>query len=62
MSLDMYPLSPANFPNNCSTKVLFFKGIAQRGLCSMGWFYGFKLHLICNEMGELLSFKEQDFR
>ena len=39
-----------------------FKGIAQRGLCSMGWFYGFKLHLICNEMGELLSFKEQDFR
>ena len=33
-----------------------FKGIAQRGQCSMGWFYGFKLHLICNEMGELLSF------
>ena len=22
----------------------------------MGWFYDFKLHLICNEMGELLSF------
>ena len=22
----------------------------------MGWFYRFKLHLICNEMGELLSF------
>ena len=22
----------------------------------MGWFYGFKLHLICNERGELLSF------
>ena len=33
-----------------------FKGIAQRGQCSIGWFYGFKLHLICNEMGELLSF------
>lgn len=33
-----------------------FKGLAQRGQCSMGWFYGFKLHLICNEMGELLSF------
>ena len=26
-----------------------FKGIAQRGKCSMGWFFGFKLHLICNE-------------
>ena len=33
-----------------------FKGLAQRGQCSMGWFYGFKLHLICNEKGELLSF------
>lgn len=33
-----------------------FKGIAQRGKCSMGWFFGFKLHLICNEQGELLNF------
>ena len=33
-----------------------FKGIAQRGKCSMGWFFSFKLHLICNERGELLNF------
>ncbi len=33
-----------------------FKGIAQRGRCSMGWFYGFKLHLICNDKGEILNF------
>ena len=33
-----------------------FKGIAQRGKCSIGWFFGFKLHLICNERGELLNF------
>lgn len=33
-----------------------FRGIAQRGKCSMGWFFGFKLHLICNERGELLNF------
>ena len=33
-----------------------FRGLAQRGQCSMGWFYGFKLHLVCNEKGELLSF------
>ena len=33
-----------------------FKGIAQRGKCSMGWFFGFKQHLICNERGELLNF------
>ncbi len=32
-----------------------FKPIAQRGKTSMGWFYGFKLHLIVNEKGELLS-------
>ncbi|ATA92845.1 hypothetical protein CGC56_10830 [Capnocytophaga canimorsus] len=23
-----------------------FKGIAERGKSSMGWFYGFKLHLV----------------
>ena len=33
-----------------------FKGLARRGQCSMGWFYGFKLHLICNEKGDLLNF------
>ena len=33
-----------------------FKGIAERGKCSMGWFFGFKLHLICNEKGERLNF------
>ena len=33
-----------------------FTGIAQRGKCSMDWFFGFKLHLICNERGELLNF------
>ncbi len=33
-----------------------FKGLARRGKCSMGWFFSFKLHLICNEKGELLNF------
>lgn len=33
-----------------------FKGLAQLGKCSMGWFYGFKLHLICNEKGEIVNF------
>src|SRR5574344_1284 len=33
-----------------------FKGIATRGHCSMGWFFGFKLHLICNDGGEILNF------
>jgi hypothetical protein len=33
-----------------------FRGLAERGKSSMGWFYGFKLHLIVNERGELTSF------
>ncbi len=33
-----------------------FKGYAERGKSTMGWFYGFKLHLICNECGEVLNF------
>lgn len=33
-----------------------FAGLAQRGKTSIGWFFGFKLHLIVNEVGELLAF------
>ena len=33
-----------------------FKGYATRGKSTMGWYFGFKLHLICNEKGELLNF------
>jgi Transposase DDE domain len=32
-----------------------FAGLAQRGKGSMGWFYGFKLHLVINEQGEVLG-------
>ena len=32
-----------------------FKGLAARGKTTMGWFYGFKLHLVINEQGELLA-------
>ena len=32
-----------------------FAGMATRGKSSMGWFYGFKLHLIVNDKGELLA-------
>jgi hypothetical protein len=33
-----------------------FAGLAARGKSSMGWFFGFKLHLVVNDRGELLSF------
>ena len=34
-----------------------FKDIAQRGHTSVGWFYGFKLHLIINDKAEIISFQ-----
>ena len=33
-----------------------FKGLAKRGKCSVGWLFGFKLHLIINDKGEILNF------
>ena len=33
-----------------------FKDIAKRGKSSTGWFYGFKLHLVINDKGEILEF------
>lgn len=33
-----------------------FKGFAEWEKSSMGWFYGFKLHLAINEPGKILSF------
>ncbi len=33
-----------------------FKGMATKGKSTMGWFYGFKLHLIINDRGEILDF------
>jgi transposase len=32
-----------------------FKDIAARGKTSVDWFFGFKLHLVVNEQGELLN-------
>lgn len=32
-----------------------FDGFAARGKSSMGWFFGFKLHLVVNDCGELLA-------
>ncbi|PID26526.1 MAG: hypothetical protein CR982_09645 [Candidatus Cloacimonadota bacterium] len=33
-----------------------FKGLAKRVHISVGFFYGFKLHLVINDKGEILSF------
>jgi hypothetical protein len=33
-----------------------FKGVADIGKSTMGWFYGFKLHIVINDKGEILNF------
>ena len=52
--VDSTPLKVCNNKRIHNHRV--FKGIAQRGKCSMGWFFGFKLHIIINDRGELLNF------
>lgn len=34
-----------------------FAGVASRGQTSVGWFYGFKLHLAINHLGEILGIR-----
>lgn len=34
-----------------------FQGLAQKSKSTMGWFFGFKLHLVINDKGELMAFK-----
>ena len=33
-----------------------FKGVATNGKGTMGWCHGFKLHLACNDRGEIIAF------
>jgi hypothetical protein len=34
-----------------------FSGLAERGKTAMGWFFGFKLHLVFNELNEIVALK-----
>jgi hypothetical protein len=52
--LDSTALAVCNNPRIHQHKV--FTGLARRGKTSTGWFFGFKLHLLFNERGELLHF------
>ena len=52
--IDSMPIVVCHNRRIRSNKV--FSHVAQRGKNSMGWFYGFKIHLIVNDQGELLGF------
>lgn len=51
--IDSLPLAVCHNRRIHSNKV--FSGLARRGRSSVDWFYGFKLHLVVNDEGELLA-------
>jgi transposase len=51
--IDSTALAVCKNPRIHSHKV--FAGLAERGKTSTGWFFGFKLHLVFNDRGELLN-------
>jgi hypothetical protein len=53
--IDSLPLAVCHNRRIYSNKV--FTDIAERSKSSMGWFYGFKLHLVVNDIGEIVSLR-----
>lgn len=51
--IDSTPLAVCNNHRIHQHKV--FAGLAKRGKTSTGWFFGFKLHLVVSDTGELLN-------
>jgi hypothetical protein len=52
--IDSTPLRACHIKREHSHKVL--KGLATKGQCSIGWFFGLKLHFVINDKGEILDF------
>lgn len=52
--VDSKPLAVCDNHRIHSNKV--FAALAARGKSSMGWFYGFKAHLVINQYGQLINF------
>jgi hypothetical protein len=52
--IDSTPIKACHIKREKQNKV--FNGYAMKGQCSMGWFYGFKLHIVINDKGEIIDF------
>jgi transposase len=53
--IDSTPLAVCDIHRAANHRV--FAQLAARGKTSMGWFFGFKLHLVVNDRGQLLSLR-----
>lgn len=53
--IDSTPLVACHIKREHSHKTM--KGWAAKGKCTMGWFYGFKLHLVINDRGEIIQWQ-----
>ena len=53
--IDSTALKVCHIKREHSNKV--FDGTATKGKTTVGWFFGFKLHIIINDKGEILSFE-----
>jgi hypothetical protein len=52
--IDSTPLKVSHIKREKQHRV--FKGIAEKSFGTMGWFFGFKLHLVANDKGEIVDF------
>ena len=52
--IDSTPIKVCHIKRERQNRV--FKGIATKGKSTIGWFFGFKLHLIINDKGEIIEF------
>jgi hypothetical protein len=52
--IDSTALKVSHYKREKQHKV--FKGIAEKSYGTLGWFYGFKLHLVCNDKGQIIDF------
>jgi hypothetical protein len=52
--IDSTPIRVCHIKREHSNKV--FKGMATKGKSTIGWFFGFKLHLVINDKGEIIKF------
>lgn len=52
--LDSTTIKVCHYKREKQNKV--FKNLAKKGKATMGWFFGFKLHIVINERGEIIDF------